>query len=87
MLNTNKENSSNTITVYIGGKHHCVLVGRANTGLEFARDMGGDDSIESFFHPYLNIHRKTLSAFITKDSDITHGKYLALLGNFFLLAS
>lgn len=41
MLNTNKENSSNTITVYIGGKHHCVLVGRANTGLEFARDMGG----------------------------------------------
>lgn len=46
-----------------------------------------DDSIESFFHPHLNIHHKTLSAFITKDSDITHGKYLALLGNFSLLAS
>ena len=38
-----------------------------------------DDSIESFFHPHLNIHPKTLSAFIIKDSDITHGKYLALL--------
>ena len=24
---------------------------------------------------------------VPKDSDITHGKYLALLGNFFLLAS
>lgn len=40
MVNTNKENSSNTSTVYIGGKQHCVLLGRANTGLEFAEIMG-----------------------------------------------
>ena len=40
MVNTKKENSSNASTVYIGGKHHCVLVGRANTGLEFAGFMG-----------------------------------------------
>ena len=40
MVNVNKENSSNTSTVYIGGKHHCALVGRANTGLEFAGVMG-----------------------------------------------
>ena len=49
MVNTNKEHSSNTITVYIGGKHHCVLVGRANTGLKFARVMGWmTQSIHSF---------------------------------------
>ena len=40
MVNTNKENSSNTITVYIGGKQHCALVGRPKTGLEFAEIMG-----------------------------------------------
>lgn len=40
MVNTNKENSSNTSTVYIGGKQHCVLIGRANTGQEFAEVMG-----------------------------------------------
>lgn len=40
MANTDKENSSNTSAVYIGGKQHCVLLGRANTGLEFAEIMG-----------------------------------------------